>query len=139
MTAKFFDWNTTQNSLCYVAIGLTVLVGYFALMIAQKKSNLEDRTALLIGSIGVFISMISVFFTWPIAFQRSGTGMPWLLPSFCVEIGLGVFFLVSEHFCENFLEIFSLFYSCHQHHYCRKLHLPINNRCFKLLACHSKR
>ena len=93
MTAKFFDWNTTQNSLCYVAIGLTVLVGYFALMIAQKKWSLEDRTALLIGSIGVFVCMLSVFFTWPIAYNKSGTGTPWLFPSFCIEIGCGVFFL----------------------------------------------
>ena len=141
ITAKFFDWNTTQNSLCYVGIGLTVLVGYFVLMIAQKKCNLEDRLALLIGSAGIFVCMISVLFTWPIGFNKSGTGTPWLFPVFCIEIGFGVFFLERFWLVDLNCTCFSLiddkwtcksrFYSFLRPRYYPKLPHQINSLFFK--------
>ena len=92
VTQKFFNWGPNENSLCYVAIGISALLGYFILMASQKVFKTEDRTLLVLGCGGVICCMASAFFVWPLAYTGQFNG-PLLLPIFAAQIGVGVFSL----------------------------------------------
>ena len=93
MTYKFFLWETQQNSLCYVYLGVCCLIGYIALMLLQghSKVKLMDRTALLIGAIGVGSAQLIGFFTFPLGYF----GAPWIFPVFMGVLALCLATLVS--------------------------------------------
>ena len=86
MTAYFFHWENYENSICYVCLGLCALTGYIIIMVLQNKIKLEDRTALLIGAIGVTIGQTLAFFALPQGYY----GCPWILPVFAAVIGISV-------------------------------------------------
>lgn len=86
MTFKFFQWETQQNSLCYVYLGVCCLFGYIALMVLQghSKIKLMDRTALLIGALGVGAAQLIGFCTFPLGYY----GAPWIFPVFMGVLAL---------------------------------------------------
>jgi len=92
VTQKFFNWGATENSLCYVFIGISALLGYFLLMATQKVNKTQDRKLLVIGCFGVIACLASAFFVWPLAYTGQFAG-PFLLPIFAAQIGIGVFSL----------------------------------------------
>lgn len=89
MTAYFFHWENYENSLCYVFLGVCALAGYIVIMLLQKFINLEDRTALLAGAIGVTIGQTLGFFALPLGYY----GASWILPIFLLTVAISVFSL----------------------------------------------
>ena len=89
MTAYFFHWENYENSICYVFLGLCALAGYIVIMLLQKFVQLEDRTALLAGGIGVSMGQTLGFFALP----RGYYGAPWILPIFAATVAISVFSL----------------------------------------------
>lgn len=89
MTAYFFHWENYENSICYVFLGLCALAGYIVIMLLQKFVQLEDRTALLAGGIGVSMGQTLGFFALPKGYY----GAPWILPIFALTVAISVFSL----------------------------------------------
>jgi len=89
MTAYFFHWEAKENSLCYVFMGICALLGYVAIMVLQKVKNLEDRTALLVGSIGVTVGLTLGFFGFPLGKY----GDTWIFYVFGATVAISVFSL----------------------------------------------
>lgn len=137
MTAYFFHWEAKENSLCYVFMGICALLGYVAIMVLQKVKNLEDRTALLVGSIGVTVGLTLGFFGFPLGKY----GDTWIFYVFGATVAISVFSLVNFtkkhriykhiiYFIKNiiFLILFYKFYFSHfywfrQHLFYRKFRL----------------
>lgn len=92
MTAYFFHWENYENSLCYVFLGVCALAGYIVIMLLQKFINLEDRTALLAGAIGVTIGQTLGFFALPLGYY----GASWILPIFLLTVAISVFSLTRD-------------------------------------------
>jgi hypothetical protein len=109
MTFKFFQWETQQNSLCYVYLGVCCLFGYIALMVLQghSKIKLMDRTALLIGALGVGAAQLIGFFTFPLGYY----GSPWIFPVFMGVLALCLATLVCK--TNNVDQTFILFLAVH--------------------------
>ena len=107
MTFKFFQWETQQNSLCYVYLGVCCLFGYIALMVLQghSKIKLMDRTALLIGALGVGAAQLIGFCTFPLGYY----GASWIFPVFMGVLALCLATLVNNQYRR------SIFYSCFSH------------------------
>ena len=99
LTAYLFHWEAKENSLCYVFMGVCALLGYVAIMVLQKVKNLDDRTALLAGGVGVTIGLTIGFFGFPLGRY----GDPWILYVFGLSVAIAVFSLVSLAFYTDFM------------------------------------